>query len=430
VVYAIYPEGSRDDLLYAAEHKESEMDKDDIVIHLANTILISRIDGKVTGQEKAAIEKVRREIGATKGNLNKAFQIVDQGTYSIMAAGRFSDRVRNLEDMLFLSLMDGELHSSEKDAILSFAKKIKISQDQLKELVADAKKRVLDDVSEIPCNKCGKTISVNSNFCPECGAAANGSTTDDMTEEDFEIPSEGITIEFAESNAASFSDTLKSARLNPTFKKCRRSKKEWYCATWPTDQMPEASEIADNLSRLRNKKVYIDGKEQPWRKVFSFVACMKGRNEAYNPETYCFGYDVENLNIWGCQNTFMIWSYGGEWLSFGTFKDKKTFVFDKKRIWFELEKTLFELKYCPYLSLDYIKAVFKLFPDQAEVSENGPWDYNECWDEKPGAIKIRDKKYGDTIWVDGVKPKNTELAKVLIGKALGKCGLKPINLIG
>ena len=77
---------------------------------------------------------------------------------------------------------------------------------------------------------------------------------------------------------------------------------------------------------------------------------------------------------------------------------------------------------------------YYIFASEVEVyptnSENEPWDFNECWDEKPGAIKVRDKEYGDTIWIDGVKPKNAKLAQELISRAREKCGLKQISLIG
>jgi Zn finger protein HypA/HybF involved in hydrogenase expression len=146
------------------------MNKDDLVLCLANVVSISRVDGETNSLEGQAIERIRQEIGATKGDLTTAISAVVKANHKITPVGRFSEKVRNLEDMLLVSISDGELSDTEKPEILSFAKAIKISQDQLQEILTESKLRLKSKSAPITCSSCGKSIPTESKFCPQCGA--------------------------------------------------------------------------------------------------------------------------------------------------------------------------------------------------------------------------------------------------------------------
>ena len=96
------------------------MTKEEMVLYLANIVLVSSVDGVFNPEEAKAIETIRREIGASENGLKKALSIVGQGEHQITPVGRISDKVRNLEDMVFVSLSDGEFSKSEKPEVLSF----------------------------------------------------------------------------------------------------------------------------------------------------------------------------------------------------------------------------------------------------------------------------------------------------------------------
>lgn len=151
------------------------MTKEDMVLYLANAALISSVDRKLSPLEAKAIESIRQEIGATKSDLHKALTAVAQGRHKITPVGRFSDRVRNLEDMIFVSLSDRELSESEKPEVLSFAKSIKITQDQLTGILSESKLRIKLERALIRCASCGKEIPSESRFCPQCGGKAQRS---------------------------------------------------------------------------------------------------------------------------------------------------------------------------------------------------------------------------------------------------------------
>ena len=146
------------------------MTHEEILTYLANVAMISAVDGQLSPLEAKAIETVRQEIDASKNDLNAALQAVAQGDYQIIPVGRFSEKVRNLEDMVFVSLVDGDLSKAEKPEILSFAKAIKINQNQLTQILSETKNRFKTNTSETRCPCCGKGIPPESKFCPLCGA--------------------------------------------------------------------------------------------------------------------------------------------------------------------------------------------------------------------------------------------------------------------
>ena len=145
------------------------MTNEEKVIYLANIALISAVDGEVTPTEAKAIESIRQDIVATEPDFHKALNAVSQGHHKIKPVGRFSDRVRNLEDMIWVSLSDGEFHKAEKPEVLSFAKSIKITQDQLTEILTEAKRLVKSQGFSNKCPSCENEVPPNSKFCPICG---------------------------------------------------------------------------------------------------------------------------------------------------------------------------------------------------------------------------------------------------------------------
>lgn len=145
------------------------MAKEDIITYLANIVSSSRADGKINPLEEKALEEMCEGIGARRDDLEKAVKAVGQGHYKPTPVGRFSERVRNLEDMIYISVSDGQLPPIQKKIILSFAKKIKINQEQINEILSESKRRIKLQRGEMNCSSCGKEIPPGSKFCPYCG---------------------------------------------------------------------------------------------------------------------------------------------------------------------------------------------------------------------------------------------------------------------
>jgi len=107
------------------------MNDNDVVQYLANVLAVARSDDVLGPQEEAAIEQVRTDIGAKKKDLKDAQKLAEREDSQPVPVGRYSERIRNLEDMVFIALVDRELDPSEKQTILGFAKQLEVTQDQV-----------------------------------------------------------------------------------------------------------------------------------------------------------------------------------------------------------------------------------------------------------------------------------------------------------
>lgn len=154
--------------------EQRTMTEDQMVIYLANVAWVAAIDGAFNPAEAKTIVSICQEIGATEALLQKALNVVSAGSYKLFPVGRFSDKVRNLEDMILVSLKDGTFVESEKSEVLSFAHSIRIDRSKFDEIISESKIRVLLQKHPGTCDACGKKNPPDSKFCPYCGVKTQG----------------------------------------------------------------------------------------------------------------------------------------------------------------------------------------------------------------------------------------------------------------
>jgi len=148
----------------------------EIISYLANVITIASADGFISEKEEGAIERVYKEIKAKKTDLEEAKRTTKKGDYQVAPVGRYSERLRNLEDMIFVALSDSDLSDSEKKVILPFAKAIGAKQQQINTILSESITRFRTYNSTIICPSCGHEIPSDWKFCAECGASIQGTT--------------------------------------------------------------------------------------------------------------------------------------------------------------------------------------------------------------------------------------------------------------
>lgn len=144
--------------------------EDQVITYLANIIKISQLDGKLDSGEQAAIEQICERLKAEENQLQEAIKKVAEGRHTMMPVGRLSDKIRNLEDMLYVAMSDGELTASEKAEMLAYVKKINISQNQIKIVLNETKTKIELQKIKLTCTACDNPLSPESKFCTECGA--------------------------------------------------------------------------------------------------------------------------------------------------------------------------------------------------------------------------------------------------------------------
>lgn len=397
--------------------------------YLANLVFIARADNKISSLEESAIELIQKSIGARKTELNRAYRMAEDPNFTLTPIGSWADKIKNLESIIYISMVDDSVHD-EEELIIDFSNQLNISQEQLECVISDVESIISTLNNDTYCPSCNAKIKSTSKFCPQCGIQLSGSEA--ATPISYDIPEKGIAIEFAESTASGFHHALQNQKEAPVNATCVKGKKNWYLASWPKEEILTALELVENLKGLRNRKVYVDGKESKWDTVFGFSWCASSRAEAYRPEEYCFGLDDKRLNIWGCKQIRMDWSDWAEWFTYGTFqksgilKNKMSFVFDKKRIRHELESNLYKLRLCPHIQFELIEAVIKNLPDEVTPTANGLWRYKRDYDQSPGSILVKLKvkndgyNYTDEFQTSGVVPHSVEAGLEILKKAIAE----------
>ena len=117
------------------------MKREETVGYLANIYSVVEADGNIARIEQRVFEEIAREIGAGYFERTKAIEESKSAEVPALLELRWSDQIRNLEDMLFVAYCDGTLEPTEKQAIITYANFVNISQNQLSVIKADAKKR-------------------------------------------------------------------------------------------------------------------------------------------------------------------------------------------------------------------------------------------------------------------------------------------------
>jgi uncharacterized tellurite resistance protein B-like protein len=410
------------------------MNPSEFVQYLANVMSIARADGILSPTEETALSSVTAEIGAKKKDSKEAERLAAQPDFQSRPVGRHSDCVRNVEDMIFVALADGDLSEAEQRRIVAFASQIGISQEQIDKIVAEADRRVKTQKGSLVCPKCAARCEGSAKFCPECGAPIQAAAQGSAAKLQFEYPSAGVAIEFAETTAATFDAALQAARASPSFQQIERSRKKWFLASWPTGTVADALQLVGNLKGVRNRKVFVDGKETPWDQVFAFLWCAEQRNAAYRPAEFCFGGDEKRPNLWGCKQFGMDWVEWTDWFSYGKYIGNDVFQFDKQRIVHDLENRLHSLRFCPHIRVNLIQAVVSLLPERVRVSDTDGWKYKESHQQTPDSIKVvRTENYGGfttahEFYSDGVAPVGFEVAKAILKKAFAQCAVQDVDI--
>ncbi len=117
------------------------MKREETIDYLANVYSVVEADGTADLSEQRVFEDIARAIDAGYFERKSAIDKVKTDEFPVRLDLRWSDQIRNLEDMLFVAYSDGNLDPTEKKAIVTYANFLGISQSQLSVIKADAKRR-------------------------------------------------------------------------------------------------------------------------------------------------------------------------------------------------------------------------------------------------------------------------------------------------
>jgi len=236
---------------------------------------------------------------------------------------------------------------------------------------------------------------------------------------DFESPpANGITVEFPYSTSQSFDFAVEAAQKFPTFKKYGQDKKAIYRVNVDPKDVNSLIELLEHLKGWRKRTVYVDGEKVTWDSVFSFGWCYEKKKACFKPDYYCFGFENEwEFNVWGCVRANLPFIDNAPWFCWGQWLGNNgDWKFDKERILHELQKNLFQYRYCPSLQPQIIQDVINALPDIVNPSKDKNWKFVEKWgdDSLPGLTVITNRfGYKEKVVMRGVSPSGQGAVKEL-----------------
>lgn len=119
------------------------MEKPQKVRYLANIYYLLLSDRQLDRIEERVFEQIARDIGAGYFEKKEARELAGQAGYEIAFPDRWSDRNRNLEDMLFAAFCNDALANAEKMIVQDFARQLGLTQQQLDIIRQETKRRYL-----------------------------------------------------------------------------------------------------------------------------------------------------------------------------------------------------------------------------------------------------------------------------------------------
>lgn len=271
----------------------------------------------------------------------------------------------------------------------------------------------------ITCPECNYPNEANSKFCQECGTPLSENVklhTKKIDKAEFEIieiepvPKLGITIEFPYSTASFFEFAVKEAEKIQTYKKYGEGKNSLFRVTIGDKEMSKIADLLEQLKGWRKRAVYVNGTKVTWDSVFSYSWCYEKKKSCYKPDLYCFGYEnAWTFNLWGCHQAGMPFTENATWFSYGKWLNNKgDWVFDKNRIQHELEKNLYDVRFCPAISYSLIEEIITALPNIINPKNNKNWKFMESFDlDIIGGLIMTTNQYGfdQQVAMIGVSPK-------------------------
>lgn len=117
------------------------MNDEEKVKYLANIYHLLVADGDVDRLEERVFEEIRRELVAGYVEMRKAKEMAEKEGFQTQMVGRWSDRIANLEDMLFAAYCNDVLEQAEKKTLQQHARQLDINQGQFDTIKEEAKRR-------------------------------------------------------------------------------------------------------------------------------------------------------------------------------------------------------------------------------------------------------------------------------------------------
>lgn len=117
-------------------------------IYLRNLLAVARADDVVLLDEHNLLAELSAKRGIRVALLNDCLAELRPAEVKLTALSRFSERVRCLEDMIMLALVDGDVPNSEKQLLFKAAESADISSSNVVTMIREARQRLRQGSTE------------------------------------------------------------------------------------------------------------------------------------------------------------------------------------------------------------------------------------------------------------------------------------------
>lgn len=106
--------------------------------HFRNLVALASADGKIADEERVTLSKIAYQQGIPIDRMNVMLKKANEYIYFVPQ--NQEDRKKQLQDMIMLALVDGELARAEKHLILMVGKKLNFTHEEIENFISSSLK--------------------------------------------------------------------------------------------------------------------------------------------------------------------------------------------------------------------------------------------------------------------------------------------------
>jgi hypothetical protein len=369
------------------------MPSNSIIVHLANVLMIAEADGAFTEPEAAALREIMHRIGAGPGDLAAARDwMARNAPYRLQVIPDSADTMKMIEDMVLMSLADGQVSRNESRPLEAFLSNLGFVQADMDLIV----QRVRPRLRNIPAAPHPAMPARRDDAAVPSGKASRPLTPPAKA---VRPPPPPVRAPAAPQGSAPHQTPVpQPAASEPVAAAASSPQREAPAPVSPPEGAAESP--LDRCGRLRANAPLGDG--------------------------YCFGAPDEPLNPWGCRLTGMAWTADADWHRLGRFRDSDTFVFDREAIAARLHQRLGAVSGCPFLLGGFAQQALSALPSLATTM--GRWRHHLVSQATPSATAVTVRSYSHgcrrevAAWSDGLAPTDDQDARRMIRRTARRTG--------
>ena len=116
----------------------AESNKNIKIEHFENLVAMAAADGHMDDDEKEFLAEKAEEFGLDPDEIAKILSNPNELKFTMPASQ--DEKEEQLSDAVFMAMIDGEIHEKEYAMCINFANKLGLSQKDVDEIIALAKK--------------------------------------------------------------------------------------------------------------------------------------------------------------------------------------------------------------------------------------------------------------------------------------------------